>query len=128
MSEQGLREQDAHFLAALQLAHLAVMEGFWDIQSIQQHGRIRLSGIAVFFSHDAFQFTEPHTVGVREVVFLVELLALFQRLPERQVAHDDGIDDTEFVERVLILAQNPELLGPDDACPFEARVRPITVS
>ncbi len=44
----------------------------------------------------------------------VEGVALFERFPERRVAHDDGVKDAKFVEGELVLAQDAELLGPRD--------------
>ena len=44
----------------------------------------------------------------------VQRVALLQSLPERRVAHDDGVDHAEFVERKLILAQDAELFRAGD--------------
>ena len=41
----------------------------------------------------------------------VKRVALLQRLPQRLISHDDGIDHAVFVEGKLILAQNAELFG-----------------
>ena len=42
IAEEGLRQQHAHFLAALQLAHFAFVQRGFDAQAIQQHAPRRL--------------------------------------------------------------------------------------
>src|SRR5277367_679627 len=41
----------------------------------------------------------------------VQTIALLQRFPERGVAHDDGVENTEGIERELVLAQDSDFLG-----------------
>src|SRR5690242_7702510 len=44
----------------------------------------------------------------------VKCFALLQGLPEGAVAHDDRINDAEFVEGELVLAEDADFLGPGD--------------
>ena len=75
-----------------------------------------LGGVAALFADDAFEFAEAHAVFVGQLVvgLGVEDVALRERLPQRRVAHDHGIDDAELIEGELILAQDAEFLGPGD--------------
>ena len=73
-----------------------------------------LGGVAVLVADDAFELAEPHAVGVGELGFLVDAVALCQGGPERLIAHDDRIDDAKGVEGELVLAQDAELAGADD--------------
>ena len=65
IAEQRLCQQDPHFLAALQLAHLPVAKGFGDIQTVQQNRGIDLRGIAAFVADNAFELTKSNAVFVR---------------------------------------------------------------
>ena len=121
IAEQRLRQQHAHFLAALQLAHLALVQRFGNIQAVEQDGGVALRRVAVFFADNAFEFAQPHAVLVGEVGLGVQQLAFFERLPQPLVAHDDGVDDAEFVEGELVLAQHAELLRARDTFPSAAR-------
>ncbi len=111
MSKQGLRQQHADFLSARQFGHLPLMECVGNIEALQQDGRVTFGGVPVFFADDAFEFAEPHAVGVGQFRLGINLFALFQRCPEPLVAHNDGVDDTVRVEGELILAENAELAG-----------------
>ena len=64
LAEEGLGEQDADLLAALQLAHLALVEGLRDIEAIEEDGGVGFGGVAVFVADDAFELAEAHAVGV----------------------------------------------------------------
>ena len=64
LAEECLRQQRAHLLAALQLAHLALVQFVGDVETLQQDRRIALGGVAVFFADNAFEFAETHTVFV----------------------------------------------------------------
>ena len=109
-AEKRLGEQHAHLLAALQLAHFPVVQGFGNIQAVEQDRRIALGRVAVVFGDNSFEFAEPHAVLIGHVGFRVELVAFRERLPERAIAHDDRIDHAEGIERELVLAQNADAL------------------
>ena len=116
MAEERLGQQHADFLAALQLAHHALVQRLVNAQPIEQHGRVGFRGVAVIFADDAFELAEAHAVGIGQLVvgLVVESFALLQRLPERAVAHDHGVDHALIVEGKLVLGQNAQLLGPGD--------------
>ena len=44
----------------------------------------------------------------------VKFVALFKGLPERGVAHDDGVDDAKLVKGELVLSEDTELFGAGD--------------
>jgi hypothetical protein len=44
----------------------------------------------------------------------VQCVAFFERLPERRIAHDHGVDHAEPVEGELVLAQHAEFLRARD--------------
>ena len=113
VAEEGLGEQHADLLAALQLAHLAVMQFLGDTQAGQQHGRIALGGVAILVGHDALQFGHPHAVLVGHLRLVVDGVPLLQGLPEACIAHDHRVDDPEFVEGELVLAQDAHFAGAD---------------
>ena len=114
LAEEGLGEQDADLLAALQLAHFALVQGLGDVEAVEQDGGVGLGGVAVLVADDAFELAEAHAVVVGHLGLLVDAVALFQGRPERLVAHDDGVDDAIGVEGELILAQDAELARADD--------------
>ncbi len=77
VAEERLRQQHAHFLAALQLRHLALMQLFGNVQTLEQNGGIRFRRIAAFIPDDAFQLAHAHAILVGPVGGIgVELLAL----------------------------------------------------
>ena len=123
LAEEGLREEHADFLSALQLAHLAVVQRFGDVEAVEEDGGVGFGGVAVFVADDAFEFAEAHAVFVGHLGFLVDAVALFERGPERLVAHDDGVDDAIGVEGELILAQDAELARADDGALLRRRAR-----
>jgi hypothetical protein len=112
-AEQSLRQQHAHFLAALQFAHRPLVQRRFHAQAVQQHGGVGFRRVAAFFADDAFQLAQPHAVRIGELVVRlgVQCVAFFQRAPERRIAHDHGVDHAEPVEGELVLAQHAELLG-----------------
>jgi len=114
MSEQGLRQQHANFLAALQFAHFSVVQFVGNIEPLQQNRSIRFGGVAVLFANDAFQLAELHSVFIRKFRLGMNPIALFHRGPQALVAHHHGIDDTVGVKGKLVLAQHAELLRTHD--------------
>ena len=114
LAEEGLGEEDAHFLAALELAHLALVDCFGDVETVEENGGVGFGGVAVFVADDAFEFAEAHAVGVGQLGLLVDAVALFHGGPERLVAHDDGVDDAIGVEGELVLAEDAEFARADD--------------
>ena len=72
IAEQRLRQQHAHLLAALQLAHQAMMELVGNIEALQQDRRVALGLVAVFFADDALELAEAHAVGVGHLALGVE--------------------------------------------------------
>ena len=129
VAEQRLRQQHAHFLAALQFAHAAFVQRGFHAQSVEQHGGVGLRGVAAFFADDSFELAQAHAVFVGELVVRlgVEHVALLQRLPQRRVAHDDGVDHAELVEGELVLAQHAELLRARDACLWTGSISPVRI-
>ena len=124
LAEEGLREQDADLLAALELAHLALVELVGNVEAVEEHGGVGLGGVAVLVADDAFELAEAHAVGVGHLGLLVDAVALFESGPERLVAHDDGVDDAIGVERELVLRRTPIFLGRT-TLPFWASSSPV---
>ena len=58
VAEEGLGEEDADLLAALQLGHLALVELVWDVEALEQDGGVGLGLVAVLVADDAFEFAE----------------------------------------------------------------------
>ena len=114
VAEECLRQQDADLLAALELAHLALVEFFADVEAVEENGGIALGGVAIFIADDAFEFAEAHAVIVGHLGFLVDAIALFEGGPKGFVAHDDGVDNAIVVKGELILAEHAELSGAND--------------
>ena len=114
MTEQRLRQQDAHLLAALQLGHRALVQIVGDIETLKQNRGVAFGRIAVFFADDPFELAEAHAGLVGHLGLGVQLVALVQRAPQALVAHDDGVDDAELVERVLVLAKHAQLARAGD--------------
>ena len=77
-AEQGLRQQHADFLAALQFAHAAFVQRVFDAQPVEQDGGVGLRGVAALFADDAFELAEAHAVFVGQLVvrLVVERVAL----------------------------------------------------
>ena len=114
LAKQGLRQQDADFLPALHLTHFALVEFLGNVEAIEEDSGVGLGGVAVLVADGAFELAKPHAVGVGEVGFVVDAVALFKSGPEAPVAHDDGVDDAVGVEGELILAEYAELARADD--------------
>ena len=112
IAEQGLRQEDANFLAALQLAHLALVQSRFDAQAVEQDRGVRLRGVTAFVADNSFEFAKAHAILVGQLfVWLgIKHVALLERLPQRGIAHDDRVDDAKLVEGELVLAQNTQLL------------------
>ena len=126
IAEQRLRQQHAHFLAALDLAHQPVMELVGNIEALQQDRRVALGLVAVLFADDAFELAEAHAVGVGHLGLGVEEVALFERAPQAMVAHDHGVDDAELVEGELVLLEDAELLRTRRRSPFCGGCSPVS--
>ena len=114
LAEERLREQDAHLLSALQLAHLALVQRIRNVEALEEHGGVAFRRVAVLFADDALELAETHAVLVRHLGLLVQRVAFGQRAPQPMVAHDHGVDDAVAVEGELILTEDAELLRPDD--------------
>ena len=114
LAEERLRQQHAHLLAALQLAHLPLVERVRNIEALQQDRGVAFGRIPVLFADDPFELAEPHAVVVGHVGLGIELLAFCEGRPQARVAHDHRVDDAELVECELILAQHAELGGAHD--------------
>ena len=128
IAEKRLRQQHAHFLAALQLAHLALVQRGFHIQPVEKQRGIGFRRVAAFFADDSFELAQAHAVGIGELVVRlgVERVALLQRLPERLVAHDHGVDHAVFVEGELVLPQDAELLRARDV-PLDGSISPVRI-
>ncbi len=111
-----MRQQHADLLPALQFAHFASVQRVFNSQSVEQHCGVRFRGVTALFANDAFELTKAHAIGVRQLLVRlgVQRIALFERLPERAIAHDDGIDDSVLVKSKLVLAQDAHLLRARD--------------
>ena len=96
---ERLRQQHAHFLAALELGHLPLVQRVGDVEALQQHRGVALGRVAVFLADDALELAETHAVVVRHVGLGVERVAFLERVPQPLVAHDDGVDDADTRRR-----------------------------
>ena len=76
-----------------------------------------LGGVAVLVADDALELAQAHAVLVGHLGLLVDAVALFERGPQRLVAHDDGVDDAIVVEGELVLAQHAEFSRAHHRCP-----------
>ena len=114
MPNKSLGKQDADLLAALELAHLALVKRVGNVETLEKNGGVGFSVVAVLVADHAFKLAEPGAVGVGEIGLLVDMVALLDGGPERLVAHDDGVDDSITVEFVLILLEHAELVRADD--------------
>ena len=60
MAEEGLRQQHAHLLSALQLRHLAMMQLVRNIEALQKDRGVAFGGVPVLFADDPLELAEPH--------------------------------------------------------------------
>ena len=114
LAVERLRQQHAHFLPALQLAHRA---------SRAARRRYRAPGAAPRrrfpLSSRPLRRRSPRArrgaSRLRSIMsaLRVEGIALCQCVPEPLVSHDDRVDHAVLVERVVILAQHAELRRTD---------------
>ena len=58
VAEEGLGEEHADLLAALELGHLALVELVGDVEALQQDGGVGLGLVAVFIADDAFELAK----------------------------------------------------------------------
>ena len=82
MAEQRLRQQHAHLLAALQLAHRALVHLVRNVEALQQDGGVALGLVAVFLADNALELAQAHAVGFGHLGLGVEHVALFERAPQ----------------------------------------------
>ncbi len=108
LAEERLRQEHAHLLSALQPGHRAFVDVIRNVEPLEQHGRVALGRVTVFFADDAFELAETHAVVVCELRLGIERIALRQGVPEPLIPHDDGVDDTGLIERVLILPHHTQ--------------------
>ena len=91
LSEEGFCQHDAHFLRIRQFRHLLLVQVLLDTEVLQQLCRIALSLPSVHLGE--LQLEVGGTVAVRlaHLRFGVKFFTLLHVLPERLVAHEDGI-------------------------------------
>ena len=84
IAEERLRQQHANFLAALQLAHLALVQRDLHAQPVQQYRGVGFRRVAALFADDSFEFAQAHAVLIGQFVVRlgVQRVALLQRLPQ----------------------------------------------
>ena len=82
VAKEGLGQQHANLLPALQLAHVALVERLGQVQAVQQHGGVALGGVAVLVAYDAFELAQAHAVFVGQLGLLVDAVALFHGGPQ----------------------------------------------
>ena len=68
IAEQRLRQQHADLLAALQFAHLALVQRRFHAQPVEQDRRIGLRRVAALVADDPFEFAQAHAVFVGQLV------------------------------------------------------------
>ena len=112
-AEERLGQQHPDLLPALQLGHRPLVQVIGNVEAGEQHRRVALGRVAVVLADRAFEFAEPHPVGVAERGLGVQQVPLLERRPQDRVAHDHRVDDPEPVEGELVLTQHAEPLGPD---------------
>ena len=124
IAKQGLRQQHAHLLAALQFAHFAIVQA----SGISRPSSRTAASLSAVYppSSPTMPSSSPRRMPSSSVklswVFGVQYFAFLQRGPQRRIAHDDGIDHAEAVEGKLVLAQHAHFLGPGDGA-FMGRSR-----
>ena len=106
LSEQRLGEQHADLVSAGDFAHDLVVVLLEDAEAIEQRGGLRLGGVAVLFRDHAFQLAEPRAVFVGKIRLGEQAILFLHRLPEDGIAHQHGVDDAFFLERVLVLLED----------------------
>jgi len=111
LAEEGLREQDADFLAACSSTFCA-RGSLRDVETVEENGGVGFSGVAVLVADDAFELAETHASS-SVISGSRRCGRALQGRPEWLVAHDDGVDDAVGVEGELVLAEYAELAGAD---------------
>ncbi len=82
ITEERLGKQHPNLLAALQLAHLALVQLVGNVEALEQHGGVALSRIAVFLADDALKLAQAHAVIVGELGLGVDGVAFFESRPQ----------------------------------------------
>ena len=68
-AEERLREQHAHLLAALQLAHLALVQRSSGMsEPVEQNRGVGFRRVAALFADDSFELAEAHAVLVGQSI------------------------------------------------------------
>ena len=114
ISKQGLRQQHADFLPALQLAHGPFVQFIWNVQALQKDGRVALRRVSVFLADNSFQFPKPHAVRITNLGLGINFVALLGGCPQPLIAHDDGVNRAIPVKGKLVLAQHADLSRVND--------------
>ena len=106
MTEQRLRQQDLHLLAAVQRAHLCLMQLRGNADAVEKLRRFRLRIPAVHFGKFAFQHRSPLAVLVAEVRLHIKSVFFLHDVVQPPVAHDDRIHHGVFVVLEVVLFQH----------------------
>src|SRR5579872_4552524 len=104
MTKQSLCEQDANFLPALKLTHFSLVQLVRNIEALQQNCGVSLGSVTVFFTDDAFQLAELHSIFISKFGLRMDSITLLHCRPQTLVAHHHGIDHTIGIKSKLILA------------------------
>ena len=79
IAEKRLRQQHAHFLAALQISHGAFVQRIRHVQAVEQDAGIGLRRVTILVADNRFELGQTHAVVIRQLV--VGLLHTAHRAP-----------------------------------------------
>ena len=109
IAEERLGQEDSHFLAALHLRHLSLVELSGNVEALQQGGGVWLGCVATVVTDDALEFADPHAIFIGPIGgVVVELVPFLQGFPENRVAHHHRVDHSIGIEGELVLAKNAD--------------------
>src|SRR5579872_784295 len=104
MAEQRLCQQIANFLPDLKLTHFSLVQLVRNIEALQQNCGVSLGSVTVFFTDDAFQLAELHSIFISKFGLRMDSITLLHCRPQTLVAHHHSIDHPIRVESKLVLA------------------------
>ena len=111
ISENRLREEDAHFLTFVQIAHRFVVIFFFETEAGKHLFDLIFRFVAAEFAELRFEFRRFDAVFFGKIRFRVDFVPRLRAFVELRIAHHHRFFDGIIVERKVVLLQNGHTLS-----------------
>ncbi len=111
ISEQRLRQQHLHLLAAVQLRHQLIVQLRLNAQTIQQRSRVRFRLPAVQRGKITLQLARTNAVLLRKILLRIDGVLFLHNLVQPLISHNYGGKHLEGVVFKVILLEERQALS-----------------